>query len=159
MAISLKLRRGTTAQNDSFVGSEAELSYDTQTKGLRIHDGTKIGGYIVDTIVEFQEPTAANNYTWARKYASGWVEQGGIATIPSRTNDGSSSVAVVFPIRMRDTNYSGQISFQNGGAYFANCQLTFSSRTNADANLEFYFNSTGTTDAFLVGWEVKGMAA
>lgn len=29
-----------------------------------------------DFVVGFQRPTAANNYTWYRKYKSGWVEQG-----------------------------------------------------------------------------------
>ena len=28
-------------------------------------------------VIDFQEPTSANNYTWYRKYKSGWVEQGG----------------------------------------------------------------------------------
>ena len=30
-----------------------------------------------DYVVESQEPTADNGYTWYRKYKSGWVEQGG----------------------------------------------------------------------------------
>ena len=46
-----------------------------------------------DAVVDYQEPTAGNNYTWYRKYKSGWVEQGG--TI----NTGSDSVAYVsFPV-------------------------------------------------------------
>ncbi len=31
----------------------------------------------VDLVIESQLPTAENNYTWYRKYKSGWVEQGG----------------------------------------------------------------------------------
>jgi hypothetical protein len=31
-----------------------------------------------DYVVDFQAPTSANNYTWYRKYKSGWVEQGGL---------------------------------------------------------------------------------
>ena len=27
-----------------------------------------------DVVVEYQMPNANNNYTWYRKYASGWVE-------------------------------------------------------------------------------------
>ena len=30
----------------------------------------------VDYVVEKQDPTSANGYTWYRKYKSGWVEQG-----------------------------------------------------------------------------------
>lgn len=29
-----------------------------------------------DAVIGYQEPTSANNYTWYRKYKSGWVEQG-----------------------------------------------------------------------------------
>ena len=30
-----------------------------------------------DAVIDYQEPTAENGYTWYRKYKSGWVEQGG----------------------------------------------------------------------------------
>ena len=30
-----------------------------------------------DAVIDYQEPTAENSYTWYRKYKSGWVEQGG----------------------------------------------------------------------------------
>lgn len=110
-------------------------------------------------VIEFQEPTSANDYTWYRKYADGWVEQGGIKTIPSRTNSGGSSTSVTFPIPMSDTNYTGQISYQSGGSYYANCTLTFTNRQTTGVNLEFYMTVSGTTAAFLVGWQVSGMAA
>lgn len=29
-----------------------------------------------DFVIDYQVPTAANNYTWYRRYKSGWVEQG-----------------------------------------------------------------------------------
>lgn len=44
MAIQLQLRKGTTAQNDAFVGAEGELTMDTEKKQIRIHDGTTQGG-------------------------------------------------------------------------------------------------------------------
>ena len=45
MATALQLRRGTTAQNNSFTGAAGELSYDTATEGLRVHDGSTAGGF------------------------------------------------------------------------------------------------------------------
>lgn len=33
---------------------------------------------LLDYVVASQAPTADNNYTWYRKYKSGWVEQGGL---------------------------------------------------------------------------------
>ena len=86
------------------------------------------------------------------------VEQGGLATIPSRTGQGGSDYWQLFPIKMVDTNYEGQISFQNGGNRFGDCQLTLSNRQTTGANLEFFFSGSGTTAAFLVGWSITGFS-
>jgi len=45
MARVLQIRRGTTAQNDNFTGLPGELSFDTEAKTLRVHDGEMLGGY------------------------------------------------------------------------------------------------------------------
>ena len=45
MATALQLRRGTTAQNNSFTGAVGELSVDTATEGLLLHDGSTAGGF------------------------------------------------------------------------------------------------------------------
>jgi len=44
MATQLQFRRGTTAQNDAFTGAVGEISIDTSTDNLRIHDGSTAGG-------------------------------------------------------------------------------------------------------------------
>lgn len=65
MATALQLRRGTTAQNNSFTGAAGELSYDTATEGLRVHDGSTAGGFEIlpsGSILPFggtSAPTAA----------------------------------------------------------------------------------------------------
>ena len=48
MAKILQLRRGTTTENNTFKGALGELTYDTQKKELRVHDGSTVGGKIVD---------------------------------------------------------------------------------------------------------------
>lgn len=48
----------------------------------------------IDFVVESQEPTAGNGYTWYRKYRSGWVEQGGRTTTSNQT--------ITFPIPFAD---------------------------------------------------------
>ena len=48
MAKRLQLRRGTTAQNNTFTGALGELTYDTEKKQLRVHDGSTVGGKVVD---------------------------------------------------------------------------------------------------------------
>ena len=100
MATQLQLRKGTTSDNDSFIGAEGELTYDTETKGLRIHDGVKQGGNLIDTVIDFQLPTAENNYTWYRLYSSGWVEQGVIGVLI-----GTSVYTFNLPITMASSTY------------------------------------------------------
>ena len=46
-----------------------------------------------DVVVEYQMPNANNNYTWYRKYASGWIEQGGKS--PETTD---AQVTITFPV-------------------------------------------------------------
>lgn len=45
MSRILQIRRGTSAQNDNFTGMPGELSFDTDAKTLRVHDGEMLGGY------------------------------------------------------------------------------------------------------------------
>lgn len=66
MAKELLLRRGTTAENNLFVGALGEPSYDTQRKELRIHDGSTVGGKIVSAptgmIAPFGSSTAPEGW-------------------------------------------------------------------------------------------------
>ena len=57
---------------------------------------------LADYVVEYQRPTADNNYTWYRLYKSGWVEQGGF--LPANTS------SITLPVAMSDANYMFQIS-------------------------------------------------
>ena len=45
MAARVKLRRGSTLQHQSFIGAEAELTVDTDTWSVRVHDGSTAGGH------------------------------------------------------------------------------------------------------------------
>ena len=62
-----------------------------------------------DAVIDYQEPTAANNYTWYRKYKSGWVEQGILF------HDRGSSSIWTFPIPMTEGGYDSQITNISGG--------------------------------------------
>ena len=44
MATQVQFRRGTTSQNNAFTGAIGEITYDTQVKTLRLHDGSTAGG-------------------------------------------------------------------------------------------------------------------
>lgn len=45
MARILQIRRGTAQQNDNFTGMMGEVTFDTDTKTLRVHDGETLGGF------------------------------------------------------------------------------------------------------------------
>jgi hypothetical protein len=68
MATQVQFRRGTTTQNNAFTGAIGEITYDTQVKTLRLHDGTTAGGgSIVTTNASVQtltNKTLSTNSVW-----------------------------------------------------------------------------------------------
>lgn len=101
-------------------------------------------------VVEFQAPTAENNYTWYRKYADGWVEQGG------KFGGGSGVLSVTLPITMADTNYELAV-FANvsDGTYFGTGYKVSTSNINI-----WTTNYQGTKNRQAgSSWRVSGMAA
>ena len=85
----LKIKRGTNTENNEYRGVCGEITMDTDEKTIRLHDGETVGGVAMaradsvpdmggaDYVVAWQNPTAENNYTWFRRYKSGWITQGG----------------------------------------------------------------------------------
>ena len=110
-------------------------------------------------LVASQVPTSSNNQTWYRKYADGWVEMGGRATIPGRTNTGGSGIAITFPVGMKNTFYTVQITIYNGGAYWASWQLATNSITTTGFTAYAYLNATATAADLPIMWSVSGVAA
>lgn len=159
MATQLQLRRGTTAENDVFTGAVGELTMDTDTNGLRIHDGSTVGGVQVPTsgtadyVVEWQAPTDLNNYTWYRKYKSGWVEQGGSMTFPV-AGTSMATKTITFPIAMANTNYTAQPTpiWAQPDAYYG---WVLQSKTTTSMT----YNGYNTTQVSNLSWFVCGMAA
>lgn len=49
MSKSVQIIRGTSEQNDNYIGPEGSLSYDTDNKCIRAHDGSS-GGTIIPNI-------------------------------------------------------------------------------------------------------------
>lgn len=160
MAIQLQLRRGTTAQNDAFIGAVGELTMDTDTNKLRVHDGTTQGGHMIDTVVAFQKPTASNNYTWYRKYASGWVEQGGV----QGGNSAYGKTTVYLPVTMADNTYQafGNIGWVSESTWYTNNTATTTMAAITDITGA---TTDKTTTSFSIqsfsthNWYVCGMAA
>jgi len=56
MARVLQIRRGSAAQNNNFTGMPGELSFDTDAKTVRVHDGAMLGGYALARADQIQQP-------------------------------------------------------------------------------------------------------
>lgn len=106
----------------------------------------------IDYVVAFQKPTAANNYTWYRKYKSGWVEQGGIDQFASTS---SRTATITLPITLTGNEYSIQMAtFGSGGQ--GGMKLTAQSSTNFTYALQSAHDNFSGTKLY---WQASGMAA
>lgn len=104
-------------------------------------------------VIEFQAPTAGNNYTWYRKYADGWVEQGGIIFPTTST---PTRVSVTLPVIMSSNVYSVQVTVGDNTAD-AGIYSYYTNRTTTG----FEILHSHTTSSYTIGdsWQVSGMAA
>ena len=159
MSRQIQIRRGDAAANDNFVGAIGEVTMDTTNNTLRVHDGQTVGGtalakqdeipepYVMpenyDFVVEWQSPSASNNYTWYRKYKSGWVEQGGTSTTGT----------VVFPVQMVNSNYTHVINV----LYDNTTNPSYNELGCLKTQTVSGFTKTGNAKWFV--WTVYGFAA
>lgn len=154
----LRLKRGDTTANDAYMGLAGEITMDTDTGIIRVHDGETVGGVAMaramdiagDWVVESQLPTAENNYTWYRKYKSGWVEMGGEVNLANDT-----FVTITLPVEMSNTLYHVQktgigVSTGTTASYRSYC---ITNRTTTSFQT---FAQQMSTDGFI--WHLCGMA-
>lgn len=160
MSRQIQIRRGTSAEHANFTGAEGEVTYDTTAKTLRVHDGSTAGGTILakkseipspyvmpdnyDFVIESQVPTAENNYTWYRKYKSGWVEQGGV----------SNSASVTFPVEFSNTNYTINCVPEMINANVGNISICYGSKAMSGIAIQIRWNGAGTTGEYC--WVAHG---
>lgn len=131
-------------------GQITEALNDKSDRDLRNVDTTAKA----DAVIDYQEPTSANNYTWYRLYASGWVEQGGVYN----TNSGTSGVLTIsLPITMLDTNYTigvSVFSYNNNNPCIVNTRTP--STTNFIIVTKDHNGGAYGNKGF---WQVSGIAA
>ena len=102
-----------------------------------------------DYVIESQEPTAENGYTWYRLYKSGWVEQGG-------NFSGNSPLLVTLPITMANTAYSCFAGHgRKDGVNWNGNPITLVPETTTALGVYAYGDYQNMTG----WWEVKGMSA
>ena len=81
MAIQIQLRRGTTTEHNTFKGAVGELTYDTEKKQIRVHDGITNGGKIIDDTardVTGQVSVATETVAGKAKIATSAIAQAGV---------------------------------------------------------------------------------
>lgn len=103
------------------------------------------------SVIEFQAPTADNNYTWYRKYKDGCVEQGG--NIEFTSNPQSISL----PVEMTDANYTAT-AISNASSASGWAQITSKTTTGLSVGM-YYGNGTNsvTGGERNISWQVLGM--
>lgn len=129
--------------SDINIGQITEALNDKSDRDLRNVDTTAKA----DAVIDYQEPTADNGYTLYRKYASGWVEQGGILS------QQGGVLSVTFPIEMFDTNYT-LIRVQNQTLGLQSNYPGWTSGTETRTTTGFTYNATATSV-----WQVSGLSA
>ena len=170
MSRQIQIRRGTATEHSTFTGALGEVTMDTTNKTLRVHDGQTAGGVALakqseipapytmpenyDFVVESQLPTAENNYTWYRKYKSGWVEQGGYVSSGSQTS-------VTFPFEMANTNYFASFMFAADNLQVSYTGTQGISRSTTGMKVCGYYNngSNRSTIGEPMYWKIEGMSA
>lgn len=118
--------------------------------------------------IEFQAPTAENGYTWYRKYADGWVEQGGkTANFTNTAINTAGNKPVAFPVTMANQDYFVSVSLGldfrlgNGNASgWADRELSIQLLNSTDGMVINEYNVRAATGTSVIAiWEVKGMYA
>lgn len=99
----VQLRRGTTAQNEEFTGAVGEITVDTTTKSIRVHDGAEAGGFdLMRTDMSNNLAIATDiNFTNADHTIGGAID-GNILTI------GQVNTAISIPGTLTVANYVTQ---------------------------------------------------
>lgn len=109
-------------------------------------------GYGVDYVVEWKVPTDTDP-TWYRKYASGWIEQGGLSDVTNASTS-AGTFYITLLIAMRDLNYTAfcHYNWETTGDWSGNLSVKQYSTTQLKV-------SKRTSIQCKTSWEVKGFAA
>jgi hypothetical protein len=91
MPYQIQLRRGTTSQNNSFTGAIGELTVDTTTNVIRLHDGSQAGGY---SLVSTAATQTLTNKTLTAATATGGLTVDGTGILTVSNTTASTSVGV-----------------------------------------------------------------
>lgn len=139
-----------------YVGQFTQTALEN-TAGVVTEDFNELNAH---KVIAFQAPTAENNYTWYRKYADGWVEQGGY------NQNNATPTTVTLPIPMADTYYTATANSRQNGYTNTPDGVNRNTVMNWAATICEQTTTTlsirgGASESNYTGynWRVEGMAA
>lgn len=112
---------------------------------------------MIDYVVESQEPTSGNGFTWYRLYKSGWVEQGGRGFC----SGSAIAASVSLPIVMKNSNYAYLIGIEiaENNNTVKSVWPTNTNTTTLRINGTYGDGGKNYYGAFTINWFVSGMSA
>lgn len=136
------LRLDSVSQQINSLGDITQIrnnieTVDTRTNGL------------TDYVIDSQIPTAENNYTWYRKYKSGWVEQGGQFI---------GENFYQFPQTMANTNYLVTTACQIYTAQIGTAIILYDNPTTTGITLQGRVDGAGN-NSVRGCWTIQGFSA
>ena len=147
-------RSGNAAIIGNFIYDKSTLKITSFTSKTVFH---AVDYNEADFVVDFQRPTAENNYTWYRKYKSGWVEMGGHIT-PQDNN----AISITYPVSLTtakiptvntSSTYTGDIFI------YVQQVITMSTTGFTCRGKAVGTNGISAWENNLFDWNVEGMAS
>lgn len=133
-------------------GQLSEALNDKSDRDLRNVDTTAKA----DAVIDYQEPTSDNNYTWYRKYKSGWVEQGGYCYA-----SGSAAVSVSYPIELSraEIPLTNPVYSYDSQIFLKGMQVRTVSTTGFTCRGKAVASNNAVWENSNFSWSVSGIAA
>lgn len=135
----------TTTGNHTTTIGEHTTTIASHTNTIGSHT-TSIGALetltngMIDYVIESQNPTTQNNYTWYRKYKSGWIEMGGQVKGGFTKASNWNTRTITLPVTMADTDYVGTVmttwNYSAGNAYYQD-EIYCSAGTTTEMTLSY----------------------
>lgn len=152
---------GVYADYCTYIITDDSVDSNTDSIGTIAEEINTLKGY--DYVVDWQVPTSANDYTWYRKYKSGWVEQGGQITTTTSTASASGNTTITFPQEFANTGYyfnmAGMISNSSETVRILQFGITSKTTTTINGNAAYISSGGESYRANVATWQAAGMAA
>ena len=155
MARVLKLRRGTTAQHSTFTGAEGEVTVDTTTDSLVVHDNVTVGGHrqaseaYVDAAIANVSGGTANtgNVSFSNVTISTSLANANLVLDPNGTGvvEAAANLHVTSNAMLLGSSDEVSIRYRaagEGGSIWKRAQLSTAHNGNANIGVQILSNDT-----------------